>query len=563
MITFRPMSSLAAQSFRAFTLLLLLAAFAPARAQGTIPHLDDAAPVPEGAFRFKLSNVWTRYDGLFSAAGGTTPLGAALSADSLGSAQLPRLQPIESGLRTLASDPSLRLSLGQLQVISNARIVTTPISIEYGLTRRLSLGLLVPIVQTRRVAMATVKGDSTRANVGYVPLSSRGDAAAQNLGVASAYKSAADSIGRLLTNCPANPGAAGCAAVNANSADALAAQARAQSFADAVSALGTTATSAIVAPRASSSLASTIDAQRVQLNQMLQQYLGAGAGSAKSVFTAPTDFSYIDLQGNRATGAQGLLGSSLGGGLDSIHTTERIGLGDIGVGATFLVMDRFSHDSSPPPRLQTRLTVGGVVRLPTSRPDSAQSLVDIPTGEGAGVELKTAWDMIVGHVGATVAGRYVKSFGRTVTAPLLGDPEAAYPYPLFGPRTRTPGDVFGLDVTPRVFLSETLALQAQYGLEWVGATTWDTPTVFPDDPCGTCQSLAPLPIVTVTGTSGLVQRAGLGLRYSTVDAYVRGRAPYPIEVSFAHLSTLSGNPGVINSTSDQIELRFYYQLWRR
>jgi hypothetical protein len=67
----------------------------------------------------------------------------------------------------------------------------------------------------------------------------------------------------------------------------------------------------------------------------------------------------------------------------------------------------------------------------------------------------------------------------------------------------------------------------------------------------------------VTGASGLVQRAGLGLRYSTVDAYVRGRAPYPIEVSFAHLSTLSGNPGVINSTSDQIELRFYYQLWRR
>ena len=557
------MSSLAAPLYRALALLLLLAAVAPLPAQTTLSHLDDAAPIPVGMLQLRVANAWTRWDERFTLEG-TTPLGAALSADSLGSAQFPRLLPIESGLRTLASDPTLRLSLGQLRVTSNARVVTTPIGLEYGVTRRLSVGLLVPIVQTRRVTQVIVAGDSTRANVGYVPLGSRTDAAAANAAVATAFKNAADSLGRLLTNCPANPSAAGCAAVIANTADAAAARARAQSYADAVQTLGTTATSAIVAPRASSSLADTLDARRVQLNQLLQQYLGADAGSPTGIFTAATDFSYFDLQGNRATDTPGFLQSSLGGGLDSIYTTNRIGLGDIAVGARFMVFDRFQHDASPPPRLQTRMAVGAAVRLPTSFADSAQNLTDIPTGEGAGVELQSAWDMIVGRFGATVAGRYVKSFGRTVQAAVYGDPEAAYPYPLFAMRTRTPGDVFGLDITPRLLLTQTLALDGHYGLERIGATTYGLPDVtLAPDPCATCQSLLDLPVVTTSGTARTAQWFGAGLRYSTVDSYARGQASYPIEVSFMHVMTTTGDSGLPNATRDQIQVRLFYQLFRR
>ncbi len=392
----------------------------------------------------------------------------------------------------------------------------------------------------------------------------RDSAAAANEAVATAFTNAADSLGRLLTNCPGNPSAAGCAAVIANTADAAAARARAQSYADAVQTLGTTATSVIVAPRASSNLADTLDARRLQLNQLLQQYLGADAGSPKGIFTAATDFSYFDLQGNRATGTPGFLQSSLGGGLDSIYTTNRIGLGDIAVGARFMVFDRFQHDASPPPRLQTRMVVGAAVRLPTSFADSAQNLTDIPTGEGAGVELQSAWDMIVGRFGATVAGRYVKSFGRTVQAAVYGDPEAAYPYPLFAMRTRTPGDVFGLDITPRLLLTQTLALDGHYGLERIGATTYGLPdaTLVPD-PCATCQSLLDLPVVTTSGTARTAQWFGAGLRYSTVDSYARGQASYPIEVSFMHLMTTTGDSGLPNATRDQIQVRLFYQLFRR
>jgi hypothetical protein len=553
------MSLLATPLRRALVALLSLAASASAQSPTSpISHLDDAAPIPAGMLRLSIANVWTRYDQRFAAGGGSVPLGNELSADSLGSAQFPRLLPIEAGLRTLATDPALRLSLGRLHVGSNARIVTTPIALEYGVTRRFSIGVLIPIVETRRVAQATVSGDSTRANVGYVPTSARAQAASANALVYNAYKRAADSLGVLLTNCPSNPGASGCAAVNANPTDAAATRQRAQSFADAVTTLGTTADQAIIAPRKSSDLADTLDARRTQLNVRLQQYLGASAGATTGIFTAQTDFSYIDLNGR--SGVPAFLGGPLGGGLDSIHTTERINFGDIAIGAQLLVFDQFQSDSGPRRRLQTRLAIGGAVRLPSSKPDSALSLVDIGTGDGAGVEVHSLWDVILGHFGATIGARYAKSFARTVQAPLVNDPEAVYPYPLFGPRARTAGDVFGLDVTPRLLLTDWLALDGHYGLERVGPTTYSAVTITPIDPCAACQALLGSTVDAFTGTSRTAQRYGVGLRYSTVDAFARGQARYPVEVKFAHLETASGDAGLPKQTRDQIEVRLYYQL---
>jgi hypothetical protein len=226
------------------------------------------------------------------------------------------------------------------------------------------------------------------------------------------------------------------------------------------------------------------------------------------------------------------------------------------------VFDSFRQDASSPPRLQTRLAVGGAVRFPTSRADSAQSLVDIPTGDGAGVEVHSAWDAIIGHFAATVAARFSKSFARTVQVPLLGDPEAAYPYPLFGSRSRTAGSVFGLDLTPRLLLTETLALDGHYGLEYVGPTRYgpaDLGSV--TDPCPSCESA----VLDAAGSSSLArtaQRLGFGLRYSTVDAYARGEARYPVEVSFARLATISGDAGLARQSRDQIEVRIFYRIRR-
>jgi hypothetical protein len=570
MITFAPMPPLAVPPRRrlsriariprcsfagATAIVLLVAQSRTARAQ-TASQSEDAAPVPAGTIRLRVANVWTRYDQRFAAGSGVTPLGADLSTDALGATQLPLLQPVESSLRTLAGDPALRLSLGRLDVRADARIVTTPVALEYGLTRRLSIGILVPIVQTRRTVQLSVNQDPTvAANVGWVNSSARASAAAANGSVVTALQSAADTLGKLLAACPSNPSAPGCAPVNANRAGATAARTQALQYAGAVQTLGTSAATALLAPRASSSLAAQIDAQRVAINLQLQQYLGAGAGASTAVFTAPTDFSYVDLQGRN--GVPGLLQSSLGGGLDSLHTTERIGVGDIAVGAQYMLFDRFQRDTLPLRALQARMAVGASVRFATSVSDSARNLVDIPTGQGAGVELRSALDLITGRLGGTIAARYVKSFARTVSAPLLGDPEAAYPFPLFGPRQRTAGDVVDLDLTPRYLLSPTFALDGHYGFERVGAATYGAATL--PDPCAAC-ALAPSTSVA-TGSAHMAQRLGFGARYSTVDAYARGQARYPVEVSFSHMETITGDAGVPKLSRDEIQLRLFYRLF--
>jgi hypothetical protein len=539
-----------------------LLAAVPTRAQTTLSHTEDASPVPDGMLRFRVVTGWTRFDERFTP-NGLAPLSADFSTDALGPAQLPLLAPAWAGLQALAANPGVRVSLGRLDVGSNARIVTTPIALEYGITSRLSVGVVVPIVQTRRVARARVNEDTSaayRGTVAYVPVGARSSAAVANLIVATAYQRAADSLGARITRCQQNPAGADCGGVNADAAAAAAARAQAQSFAAAARALGTDSAHAVVAPLAASTLASSIDAQRILLNQRLQQYLGAGYGATSSIYNAPYPFSYIDLQGNDARGTEGLLQSSLGGRLDSLRTTDRLGIGDITVSAQYLVFDRFQRDSLPVRGLQSRFAVSGAWRFNTSRPDSARNLVAIATGDGAGVELRSALDVIVGHFGSTVATRYLTFFPRTQTAALFGDPQAPWPYPVFGSRKRTAGSIFGIDLTPRLLLNESLAIDGAYGFEHVGPATYDAPDLSLVDPCVGCT----LPgVVTQSGTATTAQRLGIGLRYSTVDAFFRHRAPYPVELSFTHLTTITGDPGVPRISRDQIQMRLYYRLRSR
>ena len=68
--------------------------------------------------------------------------------------------------------------------------------------------------------------------------------------------------------------------------------------------------------------------------------------------------------------------------------------------------------------------------------------------------------------------------------------------------------------------------------------------------------------MTVSGTARTAQRVGIGLRYSTVDLYARNQARYPVEVSFTHLATATGDAGLSKQSRDQIQVRLFYQLRR-
>ncbi|HEU4720186.1 MAG TPA: hypothetical protein VFS59_02380 [Gemmatimonadaceae bacterium] len=535
---------------------LLAAPDVALRAQ-TAPSLaEDAIPIPGGWLRFSVGNAWTRYDSRFGDDGSIRALGEELSTDSLGARQLPRLAAIEGALRTLTRTPGQRLTFGRLDVRSDARIVTTPFAFEYGITRRLSLGVVVPLVQTRRSAQVRVNqraaGDTTRtSNVGILPLSARLATSAANAAIVTALARAATTLTGLLARCAQNAAATECDPVRGREADAADAARRASEFAGAVTAAyGITDSTTVIAPLTGSALAKSIESERAALAAKLLAYVpGTVIGTLPTV---TTEFSYIDLQGR--FGERGLLQNTLGGGLDSIATTERIGIGDVELRARLILLDRSQRDTLPMRGVQYRLAVGGIVRFATSKPDSVRDLLDIGTGEGAGAEMRSALDVSAGRVGATVAARYAKSFARTVQVPLVGFPIGGFPNPEFGEVSRTAGDVFGLDVTPRLFVGDWLAFEGQFGLERSGAPTFDAP----ESPCSACVVLAN----SVLPAERTVQHIGGGVRYSTVDAYLRGRARYPIEVSYRHLEAISGDAGAPKYFRDQIQLRIYYRVRR-
>ncbi len=534
--------------------LALLATPALVAAQ-TLTHTEDASPIPVGMLRFRITTGWSRYDERFIN-GGTRSLSDDISSDSLGPRQFPLLAPVENGLKTLSNNAATRLTLGRLAAQSDVRTVTTPIALELGVTRRLSVGIMVPIIQTRRSIHIAVNADSTRlGNVGYVPERSRASAAAANATVYQAFLRASDSLTTLLAKCPTSPTATGCAAVSANTAAATAARDQAKAFAQAIqSSLGIDSVAALLAPRAGSALATAIDARRNALNTQLQAYLGPTAGTSASVFTSASDFSYIDLQGRN--GVPGFLQSALGGGLDSLQTSNRLLLGGVTFAARFLVFDHFQRDTLPASVMQSRFAVGGEVRLEAVRADSARNLGAISPARGSGVAVSSALDLVRGRIGATIAGRYDKSFARAVQTTLVGDPEAFYPYPAFVPARRTPGDVITLDVTPRFLLGQWFAIDGHYGIERSAAATYELPAV---DACPVC-SLGSTAFAPNT-TARTAQRLGFGVRYSTFESYLRGVTGTPVEVSFTHLETITGDAGVPKVSRDQVQLRLYFGVF--
>jgi hypothetical protein len=570
MITFATMASLAhpprfrrARSGKravvtALLALLSCAPFGRALAQSGVGPLDDATPIPRGWIRFSVLNSWTRYDSRFIGNGGIDPLGAPLSTDSLGPRQLPLVAPVEGALQTLTNNPLQRLTFGKLVTQSDARIVTTPLVLEYGVTSRLSFGVTVPVVQTRQTAQVRVNaraaGDTTKtSNMGWIPASLRSDAAQKNASVVTSLTAAAAGLSGLLTRCAANPGAAECSTIQGQEAAATATAARATQFAAAVAtAYGINANTALVAPLEGSQLAATIEAQRAALAAQLAAFVpGTQIGT---LTTAATEFSYIDLQGRSQT--PGLLQSTLGGGIDSIHTTDRVGVGDIEIGVRYAVLDHISRDSVGPPGLQYRLVLGGVYRLATSKPDSARDLLDIGTGEGGGIEGRGSLELIGGAAGLTLAARYAKYFARTVDASLVGYPIAGFPYPVFGSVSRTAGNVFGVAAAPRGYLNSWLSVEGDYELEHVAAPTFEP--VASVEQCSEC--VPPAGAVLPAATTS--QRLGVGIRYSTVLPYLRHRARYPIEVSYHHIETITGDATAPKVFRDMIQLRLYYRLLR-
>jgi hypothetical protein len=532
----------------------------PLRAQAGLTRTDEAATVPRGLARLRVMPSWSRFENRFTGSAGdetsTVPLASVLAADSLGVAQISGLAPSEAALRTLTGDPTFRLSLGRSVSRATARIVTTAIAAEYGLTRRLTVGAVLPIVQTRtELFVALNPDDATRANVGPNPARTSPAARSEALALQEQLRSVSTALQSRLDACDRDPSSdPGCATILANRDDVVLLIGETTAFGSAVGVVfgaSSTAMPQPFAPLTETTTATAIQEHLTALTGRLRGYVGSTADQIVStVPTAVGPAGFGDVQ-------QLLLGGEFGLSPDSLGQVYRLNVGDVEVGAKFLVLERGvwtpSVSASPAPWLRTRLSVLGVVRLGTGSPTLERMphrYLEYGTGDGqTDVEAGALLDVGLGpRLTVLAAARYTAQLGEVEAGRVPDDNGVVNPFTPLHVGTRALGDIFVGELTPRLLIGRYFGADAHYSIIVRGD----------DEYSATTGSGTPIRRGGFTE-----QRVGVGISYSTLRGARARVPPVPVEVSIAHIETISGSSAVVPRTSrDQIEVRLYYRVRR-
>jgi hypothetical protein len=534
-----------------------------AQAQAGLTRTHDAEPVPRGMARLRVMPFWSRFETRFtgSSADGpsTVPLAAAVAAESLGVAQIPGLSTSEAALRTLTGDQTFRLSLGRSISTATSRIVTTAIAGEVGITRRLTLGAMLPIVQARTELFVALNAeDATRANVGPNPARPAGSAGtvARNRAVAlqAQLASVRTALQTRLAACDANPSSdPSCATILANRSDVVSLLDETGAFGSAVGVLfGTSQTAPVqpFAPLDGTTTAVAISNRLTTLTGRLRTYVGSTADQiTQTVPLAVGPAGFGNLQDLFLQGEFGLSPDSLG-------PSYRFNVGDVELSAKLLVLEHGAWTVAPgarSPWLRTRLSLLGVVRLGTGTPTLERlphRYLEYGTGDGqTDLEGGAFLDLGLGPRLTLMAGaRYTRQLGEVDAGRIPDESGVINPFTPLHDGTRRLGDIFVGELTPRYTLGRLLAVDAHYAAI-IRADDEYSPIT---------DGEAPLRRGGFTE-----QRVGAAISYSTLRG-ARGRIPrLPVEVSIAHIETIAGSSAIVPRASrQQFEVRLYYQLWR-
>lgn len=524
--------------------LLTVAVIFAARASAQLPpaplplsNSDDARTLPRGTVLFRALNAWTRFDDVFDATADSAhhlhPLGSAFSTTQLGVRQFPALAAAENALRTLTGDPTLSLNIGQTFATANTRTVTTPLTLQYGLTDRLTIGAMVPVVQTHSTVFVELNPKrlqgNTGANVGPNPAFL--DHPGNNQQLIDALRGAARDLETFIANCRSS---GGCSQPTVDAATALAH--RDTLFFNAVQILyGTNGQASPFAPLG--------DAQKAVVAQL---------DTLRTQISAITGGNYVFLDPAAAKGPAALLQleqlatANRGVAFDSLGSPDRIGIGDVEVSARFKLLDGFADTTGG---IKLRATLLGVIRLGTGRPPTGTVPFEVGTGTGqTSADGGALIDVRLGRrLMATVGAQYTSYFTSSSVARLPNSDYALFPLnvPIAG--SWREGDALQLEATPRVSITDYFTFFGAYSLRYQAASKYTSPD-------------APVPPLFSATTE---HRAGVGFGYSTVTRYARRRSSVPVELSFTHLETIAATGGLVPKYSrDQIELRIYYRLRR-
>ena len=535
----------------ATSLLCLLAAglWLPGavRAQG-----DDARPPAAGVLRVLVPPAWWRWDQRFSQGtaghpdGQLVPLGVDYGADSLGTAQLPFLGPTEAALRAVSGLPTFVMNIGRADLSLNANVRTEPIGLSLGLSSRLSISVLVPLVRSR--VEASFHLDSSATNVGWNP-------AYSTIGAYDGFRQQVDTVLAALRN----QATAGPAGLRAQAQAALAQYASllcglygvaggAPAGAGSACTGATTATAAPFLPLRSSPPGDSIGTRltSAQSGYATLAALYAGAGVAMPAFNDSFPLPTAPL--TRDDFQRFLTDTTFGVNGDSLAMALHTRLGDVELGATYAFADRPSW----------RGLVTATVRLPTGMVDAETDFVDVGTGEHQlGVELATRNDIAIGTgfrliAGARAGTRFADQLWRRVTPPWL-------PIAPFSSRAlvhRAIGSYVGVDLTPTWRVDDAFSIGVRYAVFRQAATHYTYV-----DAADSARIGLPANVLDEQ-TAVRWMRIGAAVTFSTLDRFAAGRASLPYSLTVGYQNTFWGRGGRTPQASMMyLTLATYFRLW--
>ncbi len=516
-----------ARPARIAVLVTALSAGFAAPAAGQLP---DPWVVPRGALRVSFEPSYLNFDEWFDATGSRLPLGAYLSADSLGVGMLPTLAAAESAVRSITGDASFRFHAGAFRARLDADIRRFPFSVALGLSSRLTFTATVPLVTTRVQAAAIL--DTAAAEAGVNLASSLGRTEARDSIVAlfaeldAAAAALESGIAAGSFGCPSGP--------TCDQARALLDRVRALR-ADLSALAGIpglitgdgSAPAPPFAPLATSTAGRAITQAVADVSAELATLGLAALANGYALPATPASAAGVDAI---------LAGDDFGYGLGPLSPVETVtlsGLGDIEVGLRYALVQG--------PGL--RAVVGLLARLPTGKRDDPDNLLDLATGDRQ-TDVMVSVDAALEPgarlglwLGASYTLQLADRLSRRVTPtdqPIaLAASEAIV--------DRNLGDILRVSVHPTLRLTpEFRAFVSAFYLR-KGADRYSAPV---------------LDTLTAMETWGF----GAGLWYRA-DRGRRGPA-LPLEAGIVYDAAFFGSGGTTPKTGRLgLSLRLYYRLW--
>jgi len=513
---------------------LLLAGLCAPSAEG---QAMDETMVPRGQLRLQAHPVFTSWDRRFGVAPDGTPRIEELGDDltsSNGAELFPGLSNLRSAVRDLAGLPDYGPMLGPTAGRVQQEVTSVEFGGEVGVRDWLTVGVLIPWNQTRTVIDLLHSPDAVSGDLGVNPMIS--DAAAVESFLASASAARAASQANADAACASGPGLA--------CTNALDLAARTASFeAGIASAYAATPLFPLLGTAAGDGLNQTLatlntDLTAASLSTVLPLVLSRETLTAEGFALLPS------------IAAAGI------GAATPLQTRQGLwALGDVEASARIRLLDNLTPtEGHAEPSLGYRVTTRVTVRLPTGTQEDPDVLLDIGTGDSQ-LDLEgglSADIRLGGRFGISTAGFYAQQSPTTLTR------RVAAPGQVMAPETTrrdvrwSPGVMMGLDVAPHIRLSSTVSLHGEYRFlhkfrDEVELTVAD-PTIDP---------------VVLELESGLkLHQIGGGLRYDTVEPWLRGDAPRPMEVHVRFLHAIDGSGGHAPKwTRVEAGIRLFRRFW--